>query len=56
MEQGCDKGTFKWMVGILTAIWLAVFGTVSGILYSEIGLVRTEIASVRDGLRGEIGS
>ena len=54
--QGHDKGTIKWMIGILTAIRLAVFGTVSGVLHTKIGLVCTEVAAVRDGLRAEIGS
>ena len=49
-EQGFDRPTLMWMFGGLLALGLAV----SGVLWAEIGSVRTEIGSVRTELRAEI--
>ncbi|MYF38121.1 MAG: hypothetical protein F4219_05035 [Gammaproteobacteria bacterium] len=48
--QGFDRPTLMWMFGGLLALGLAV----SGVLWAEIGSVRTEIGSVRTELRAEI--
>ena len=48
--QGFDRSTLKWLFGGLFAAGLAV----SGLLWAEIGSVRSEIGSVRSELRAEI--
>ncbi len=54
--QGFDRPTQMWLIGGLVAIGIAV----AGVIWAEIGSVRTElrneIGSVRTELRNEIGS
>ncbi|MYH50275.1 MAG: hypothetical protein F4151_12295 [Gammaproteobacteria bacterium] len=55
--QGFDRSTLKWLFGGLFAAGLAISGLLwaeIGSVRSEIGSVRSEIGSVRSELRAEI--
>ena len=58
-ERVYDKGTIKWLLGLLTAIWLAAFGVVYAKMDSTEKGLRAEIAAVRDdvaSVRADVAS